>query len=985
MDFKNKLVIYLFFVVIIITIVGPANGQNTKQTNIISEEAKIALEFVSNKENTSLENITVLGDNVFDAPLIEKHLQDVILVNKSNGVFYDLYVDKQNKTVFEKSDIKAEIKQKNYDKYGKIQPYLYEKIKNLKDEDVIRVAVLLNEGFESDISIREKKALDDLYNLYPQAREVIDNGGKPMDVEDSDLADRIYNDYVRIVSDGVYNKKAKLLEYLESQSLSPETTDLVKFIWISIKKKDIKKITSRDDIAVVLDAEREFGQPSLVSSVPSSRGPAVIRRGFNGTGATIAIVDDTNVDMDNTNPGVLCPFGTNNCFSQPGNTQIAIGNNTDPWHATLSASVAASNNSTYKGIAPGARVLSAGLKDGRADIDIADAAGWAINQGANVINTSYAYCWPYQGRDLQPIDYIYDDYARSNLKLFVVASGNDGSCFPNNVNVQSPGRGWNVLTVGAYDDRNTSQWSDDIMASFSGYINPTTYYGQTEKPEVVAPGASIEGIELNGQTGGARAGTSFAAPLVSGIGALLINRNSQLKFWPEAARAIIIATATNNIDKAYTGTPTGQDLQDGAGGVNADLADMTATTRGALPSTPSSRCSNSCWWGEALSPSSFDSSGYRYYHFYGKAGDTIRASSAWWSLTGCGVQTTASTASVPPNSTCGGLAPLYNDLSTQFFMGIKDPNGNFLNDAWAAGTNNAYQLVPPNNQITLPIDGIYQIAIYKNKFLETSNYLGVALTKLPKKTGTYDAQYANEIGKVVYQGTWYNFVNTPHASFQTIVYATTPGNRAIFNFNGTKISYIYSMASNRSSFTVYVDGTPYSMSAYAPEIRRQAMRNWEVPSGDHTIEVVSGNGVTDVDAFAVDVSPTTSGIYDDSSANIRYINSWSNYTASGAYNGYVKLANSSESAFRITFTGSAATYYHTKASNRGKASVTIDGINYGYVDLYSPSTLRQQFTRFPASGSLGPGTHSLHISYTGLKNASSTDTFIDVDRVDIHP
>ena len=81
MDFKNKLVIYLFFVVIIITIVGPANGQNTKQTNIISEEAKIALEFVSNKENTSLENITVLGDNVFDAPLIEKHLQDVILVN----------------------------------------------------------------------------------------------------------------------------------------------------------------------------------------------------------------------------------------------------------------------------------------------------------------------------------------------------------------------------------------------------------------------------------------------------------------------------------------------------------------------------------------------------------------------------------------------------------------------------------------------------------------------------------------------------------------------------------------------------------------------------------------------------------------------------------------------------------------------------------------------------------------------------------------
>ena len=85
-------------------------------------------------------------------------------------------------------------------------------------------------------------------------------------------------------------------------------------------------------------------------------------------------------------------------------------------------------------------------------------------------------------------------------------------------------------------------------------------------------------------------------------------------------------------------------------------------------------------------------------------------------------------------------------------------------------------------------------------------------------------------------------------------------------------------------------------------------------------------------------------------------------------------------AATFAFTGESVTYFYTKAHNRGKAGITIDGTDLGNVDLFAPSGLIewQASTRF--SG-LGLGIHHLHISALQDKNPRSEGHFIDVDAI----
>lgn len=67
----------------------------------------------------------------------------------------------------------------------------------------------------------------------------------------------------------------------------------------------------------------------------------------------------------------------------------------------------------------------------------------------------------------------------------VVAAGNEG---PDPKTVGSPGNSLNAITVGALDDKNTADRSDDVPASFSSR-GPTP--DGDVKPDVMAPGVSI--------------------------------------------------------------------------------------------------------------------------------------------------------------------------------------------------------------------------------------------------------------------------------------------------------------------------------------------------------------------------------------------------------------------------------------------------------------------------------------------------------------
>ncbi len=77
--------------------------------------------------------------------------------------------------------------------------------------------------------------------------------------------------------------------------------------------------------------------------------------------------------------------------------------------------------------------------------------------------------------------------------------------------VSSPEVGWNPITVGNFDDRDTGFWGDDVIDSGT-WVNPNTPFGDLERPDVVGMGKDVEStlIGVSG-IGNIATGTSFAA------------------------------------------------------------------------------------------------------------------------------------------------------------------------------------------------------------------------------------------------------------------------------------------------------------------------------------------------------------------------------------------------------------------------------------------------------------------------------------------
>jgi hypothetical protein len=91
-------------------------------------------------------------------------------------------------------------------------------------------------------------------------------------------------------------------------------------------------------------------------------------------------------------------------------------------------------------------------------------------------------------------------------------------------------------------------------------------------PAIASPGSR------HALLGDSFGGTSAATPVTASIAALLMSENASLKIWPEAIRAILLATA--NYQRADSANwSRSADGKDGTGLTNAYFADLAARKR----------------------------------------------------------------------------------------------------------------------------------------------------------------------------------------------------------------------------------------------------------------------------------------------------------------------------------------------------------------------------------------------------------------------
>ncbi|WP_436987840.1 S8 family serine peptidase [Streptomyces sp. enrichment culture] len=294
---------------------------------------------------------------------------------------------------------------------------------------------------------------------------------------------------------------------------------------------------------------------TLHKSVPQIGAPKAWAAGYDGKGVKIAVLD---TGVDGTHADLKGQVVAAKNFSAAPDTTDKVGHGTHV--ASIAAGTGAKSGGTYKGVAPGAKILNGKVLDDAgygSDSEIVAGMEWAAAQGADVINMSLGGL---DTPEIDPMEAVVNKLSEEKGVLFAIAAGNEGDFGEQTVG--SPGSAAAALTVGAVDHK-------DVLADFSSR-GPGT--DGALKPDVTAPGVDITAASAPGnliaQDVGEKpagymtiSGTSMATPHVAGAAAILKQQHPEWKY-TELKGALTGST------KGGTYTP----FQQGSGRIQVDKA-----------------------------------------------------------------------------------------------------------------------------------------------------------------------------------------------------------------------------------------------------------------------------------------------------------------------------------------------------------------------------------------------------------------------------
>ncbi|GET37024.1 S8 family peptidase [Microseira wollei] len=270
------------------------------------------------------------------------------------------------------------------------------------------------------------------------------------------------------------------------------------------------------------------------------KAPEAWSKGYTGQGIVVAVVDSgvdyTHPDLDNNiwiNTKEITGNGVDddrNGFVDDVRGWNFADSNNNPmdfyYHGTHIAGIIAAENNEFgmTGVAFNAKIMPVKVYNGANGgygVNVAAGIRYAADNGANVINLS-------MGNDItnDPVTQAIR-YAIGKGTVVILSSGNDGDIVPDYPARYATHFG---IAVGSVDRNNNMSWISNRA-------------GTTRLDYVTAPGVDIYSTFPLSRYG-TKTGTSYAAPHVSGVAALILSANPNLS--PVQVERIITANANSN-------------------------------------------------------------------------------------------------------------------------------------------------------------------------------------------------------------------------------------------------------------------------------------------------------------------------------------------------------------------------------------------------------------------------------------------------------